>query len=291
MTWLDNDRGVSLIAAVFIIVVLAFMGVMFLTMISTSTLTSVNDLQSTQAFSIAEGGVQYEQLILAKNLDWYRSADPVDVTTKNLGPAGAFTASTNLPATMLKKKLKDTDIIAYVYSTNRFPPSGYLQVEDDVGIGAEFVFYGGIVGNTFTPLTRATTTLGSVGTVRANHLRGNNVYPVAQLVSGLTATCLTPTSITIKVLDTSKVKFLSAGTLDILTEEINYSGLIVASATNITLTGVQRCQSGTGPVTANVNDPVTPVLGSGVTASNQAEVVSIGTVGAAVRTVRKTIQR
>lgn len=44
-----KSKGVSLIAAIFIIVILAFMGVMFVTLIGTGSLTSVNDMQSAQA--------------------------------------------------------------------------------------------------------------------------------------------------------------------------------------------------------------------------------------------------
>ena len=51
-----NQNGVSLIAAVFIIIVLGFMGVMFLSLVNTGSLTSVSDMQSAQALSVAEGG-------------------------------------------------------------------------------------------------------------------------------------------------------------------------------------------------------------------------------------------
>lgn len=51
--------GTSIIAALFIIVVLAFMGLMFATLIGTGSLSGVNDLQAAQALSVAEGGIQY----------------------------------------------------------------------------------------------------------------------------------------------------------------------------------------------------------------------------------------
>ena len=54
-----NQRGVSIIAAIFIIVILAFMGVMFLSFVNTSSFTAVNDLQSTQALYVAQGGLEY----------------------------------------------------------------------------------------------------------------------------------------------------------------------------------------------------------------------------------------
>ena len=55
----DNAHGVSIIAAIFIIVILGFMGVMFVSLIGTSSLTAVNDMQSTQALYLAEGGMEY----------------------------------------------------------------------------------------------------------------------------------------------------------------------------------------------------------------------------------------
>jgi type II secretory pathway component PulK len=54
-----KSRGVTIIAAIFIIVVLGFMGVMFLSMVNTGSFTAVNDLQSAQALYVAEGGLEY----------------------------------------------------------------------------------------------------------------------------------------------------------------------------------------------------------------------------------------
>jgi len=286
-----RERGVSLIAAVFVIVVLAFMGVVFLSLISTSSFTSVNDLMSSQAQYIAEGGVEYGQYTLAQNLDWYRStSDSAPPTTQNLG-IGSFATTTTLPATKLRRRLRVGDASVQVYTTDRFPTSGYLQIDDDVppGGGAEFIQYGNKTANTFTIMTRGVD-LGVVSTLSATFPRGTAVYPVAQLANPLTNTCGATASITLKVADSSSVKFLSAGTIDILTEEIGYTGMSIAGL-NITLTGIQRCLGGPGTSVAGaVNDPVTPVLVGGIV-DNQAEVISTGTVGAASRVVKKTVQR
>lgn len=56
---LRKQEGVSIIAAIFIIVILAFMGLVFLTLFTTTSSTSVNELQSTQALYVAEGGKEY----------------------------------------------------------------------------------------------------------------------------------------------------------------------------------------------------------------------------------------
>jgi hypothetical protein len=297
MTTKINQNGVSLIAAIFLIIVLAFMGVMFVSLINTGSFTSVNDMQSAQALYVAEGGVELAQYSLAQNLDWYRSAsDPMPApasTTNNLG-AGLFTVSTTLPATKLSKRLQTGDNTAYVYSTGRFPPTGYLQIEDTFGVGgAEFVSYTGILGNTFTGLTAINrgVTIGTIGALASAHARGSMVYPVTTLTlaGGLPASCLTPTTFTIG----ANLKLLSAGTLDIEGEEITYSGSST-SGVIMTLTGVQRCRDNTTPITSASHaqgQPVTPVLEISDSANYEAEIASAGTAGSAARTVRKTVQR
>ncbi len=53
------QQGTSIIAALFIIVILAFMGLMFVTLMGTGGLSAVDDLQAAQALYVAEGGIQY----------------------------------------------------------------------------------------------------------------------------------------------------------------------------------------------------------------------------------------
>lgn len=83
-----NQRGVSLIAAIFIIVVLAFMGVMFVALIGSGTFTAINDLQSAQALSVAEGGLEYA----IKNGTYCT----YNYTNIPLGASGSFTVSSQL---------------------------------------------------------------------------------------------------------------------------------------------------------------------------------------------------
>jgi len=216
-----NAKGVSLIAAVFIIVILGFMGVMFVSLINTSALSSVNDLQSAQALNIAEGGVEFEQYSLAQNLDWYRSAsDPFAVTgVVNLG-AGSFTASIVLPATKLRSQMTfSTTSPIRVYSTDRFlPAGGCIRIDD------EFIQYAGL-GSTnpicsgkppcFTGITRPAPACYGGG-AQALHTRGDGVYPTATLVTNMSNDCITMATLTVS----SNTKFLSAGTLIIELEEV-----------------------------------------------------------------------
>jgi hypothetical protein len=285
----NNENGVTIIAAIFIIVILGFMGVMFLTMVNSGSFTAVNDIQSAQASYVAEGGVEFNQRSLALNLDWYRSADPLSTTTLNLGPTGSFTVTTTVPATVLRNRIPTAGSLApiSVYSSNRFPIPGDLQIEDDISADAEFIHYTNIVGNTFTGLTRNVT----IGTVTGAsgagaHARGSRVYPVTTLIDAMPNDCNAIASLRI----TAHLKFLGAGTLDIEGEEILYAGSSTAGAV-MTLAGAQRCRGVIGPMAHPAGRPVTPVLVGGDSANYEAEVVSTGTVGSAGRMVRKTIQR
>jgi hypothetical protein len=280
-----DQRGMSLIAAIFIIVILAFMGTMFVSLISTSTYTSLNDMQAAQAFYVAEGGVEFQQRELAASLDWYRSStDPLSTATRVLGP-GTFTASTNLPASELRRRVRSTDATASVYTTNRFPNAGTLLIGDDVASGAEYVRYTGIAGNTFTGLTRGIT-IGTITTAAATFQRGSTVYPVTPLLDALANACGSPASFRIA----ANSKFISAGIVDVEGEEISYSNSSTSGGT-MTLTGVQRCQGPTPSAAHAVGQPVTPLLVGGVDADYQAEVISTGTAGAGTRIVKKTVQR
>ncbi len=298
MTTTMNARGASLIAAIFIIVILGFMGVMFVSMIGTGSLTAVNDLQSAQALYVAEGGLEFDQRSLAQNLDWYRSTtDPIATTTLNLG-SGSFTVRSNLSATMLRKRLLATEVASItVYTTDRFPSAGMLQISDDAGLGnGEFVRYTGKTATTFTGLTRGVTYVGgTLGQPATTYGRGTRVYPVATLLTPnpLPANC-NPVTITLSV-TVANNKFLGAGTINVYnratldSEEIFYSGSSTAAGV-MTLTGVQRCLN-VIIATINAGDPVTPINNDGVFPDSEAEMVSSGTVGNALRIVRKVVQR
>lgn len=303
----DNQRGASLIVAIAFLLVMGIISAAFVSMVNTETFISMNQSGGQQTFFIAEGGVEFGQRLLAQNLDWYRSTiDPILVPATNLG-AGAFSVSLNLPATMLRNTMTAAVATMTAYTTQRFPfacptlPGGlcYLQIEDDVTATGEFVQYGGIVGNTFTGLLRGRT-VGTVASAASAHDRGDRVYPVTTLLTPLTnnAACPVPNPFQI----TANSKFLTAGTISIYDnsvaaqqEEITYTGSTTAGNV-MTLTGVARCQNGTGPFTLNAGSPVTPILVDAASPDFEAEITSTGTVGLpitgnAARVVRKTVQR
>lgn len=282
---LKTERGMALVAAVFLIVVIAFFGLMMVSLVSTQSFSSMNEVQSDRAYFLAEGGAEFAQFSLAQNLDWYRSTvDPILIPATNLG-AGAFNVNMNLPATMLRRRIPDgtsTGAIT-VYTTDRFPTSGILQIEDDITTG-EFISYTGISGNTFTGIVRG------VGGVAGPHDRADRVYPVTTLSAGLPNNCAPPSSIVLA----AHPKFLGAGTIDIEGEEISYAGSSTAGGI-LTLTGISRCQNGTGSANHGVGVPVTPILVDGGAPDFEAELISTGAVslvsGNAVRVVRKTVER
>lgn len=127
-----THRGVSLIAAIFIIVILAFMGVMFVSMISTGSLTAVNDLQSAQALYVAEGGTEYaenqfENGTICGNLNY----NNITLGQGSFTTTGApFTANSNLTSA-----ITNADTVIPVGSVAGFAPQGQgqgrIRIEDE----------------------------------------------------------------------------------------------------------------------------------------------------------------
>ncbi len=169
----ENQKGVSIIAAVFIIVILAFMGVIFLALFTTSNSSSVNDLQSAQALSVAEGGAEYA--ILQFNAG---TACNALVYAQTLG-AGNFATNGVLynPApTTLQVAIPDavsTNPVT-VNSTAGFAPHGRIV------IGTEYIHYDSISGNTFTGIRR-----GAGGSTAAAHGIGSAVIQNECLITSI----------------------------------------------------------------------------------------------------------
>lgn len=290
MNSISRQRGFLLVTAVSLIVIAALVLTVMVFLGTTGTDSSVVHSQSGQALFVADSGTEYEQRNLARNLDWYRSAsDPMPSTTRSFG-AGSFTVSTNLPTTKLKKRIATAGAVAItVYTTDRFPNSGYLQIDDDVAAGGEYVWYSSKTATTFTVAlnTDRGQTIGGVASTAATHERGDAVYPVTTLISAITSSVCSVVPSPFQIAANSK--FLGAGTIDIEGEEIRYTGSSTSGGV-MTLTGVSRCQNGAGATHA-ANAGVTPVLIGDVSASYEAYVTSIGTVANTLRQTVKTIQR
>jgi hypothetical protein len=152
MTSFNNDSGVTIIAAIFIIVVLGFMGVMFLTMVNTGSFTAVNDIQSAQALYVAEGGVEY--ILQNRVFPNYSMAGAM----MSVG-AGSFTVST---PTYLTAAVVIGNNTINVNSTTGFASPGRIVIDSEV------IAYTGTTANSFT----------GAGPAAFAHAIGNAVYPV-----------------------------------------------------------------------------------------------------------------
>jgi Tfp pilus assembly protein PilX len=167
-----SQSGATLIPVIFIIVILAFIGVMFVSLINTGSLTSVNDLQAARALYVAEGGGEY--VLVNRVFPNYSTGG----ATINLGE-GSFSVAT--PA-YLTAALTAVATTVTVNSTTGFPGAGRITIDD------EQINYTGTTATTFTGCTRA-----QGGTTAAAHASGNAVYPATTVTAALTAAATTIT--------------------------------------------------------------------------------------------------
>lgn len=158
---LKNQSGVSIIAAIFIIVILAFMGMVFLTLFTSTSVTSINELQSTQALYVAEGGL--ERAVYQYKNDGTACASLINNNIP-LG-SGNFTTTGTLynpsPSTTLSGAIVAADTIIPAVSTAGYAPNGRIRID------SEDINYSSIVGNSFTGAQR-----GAAGTTAAAHAFG-----------------------------------------------------------------------------------------------------------------------
>jgi Tfp pilus assembly protein PilX len=188
---LKNSRGVSLIAAIFIIVILAFMGVMFVTLINTGSFTSVNDLQSAQALYVAEGGAENAVILLNTSTIANRiTCANVNATlnAKSLG-AGQFTvigAQTYSSApTTLNGAITSAATTITVFSTAGYAQYGRIMID------RELIDYSGTTVNSFLNAVR-----GRDGTTAVAHANGAAVgqYQCSVISEGSIPTVAAPTA-------------------------------------------------------------------------------------------------
>ncbi len=194
-----HQNGVTIIAAIFIIVVLGFMGVMFLSMINTGSFTAVNDIQSAQALYVADGGMEY--ILENRAFPNYSTAG----TMVSLG-TGSFTVST---PTYLTADPGAAGLTINVQSTATFPNAGRIIID------SELITYTGKNATQFN----VGVTRGAGGTTASAHAVGNAVYPVTTVTNNP----LPIGNTTINV--TSNVGFSIPGVIVIDTEYIFCAGV------------------------------------------------------------------
>lgn len=150
-----NNKGVSIVAAIFIIVILAFMGVMLVSILGGGTSASVNEMQSARALYIAEGGLEYA--LQAGTFCNYNVAATTlgigsfTVASQYIGPG----APPAIPPTTLSGALVAGANTINVANTANYVIPGAIQID------AEYIHCTGMSGGSqFTGCTRgwATTT-------------------------------------------------------------------------------------------------------------------------------------
>jgi hypothetical protein len=215
----NDQNGVSLIAAVFIIVVLAFMGVMFVSLINTGGFTAVHDMQSTQALFIAEGGIQYTLGLNRNNIPNYST----NGIWTNLGE-GQFKVDT--PAYLTANIAAGAGVIT-VDSTASFPSAGRITIGSDFGIA-----YTGTDATHFTGVSGGQA-----------HSQFNSVYPATQLASAIASDPSCTPLPNINVVE-STGGFDIPGVIFIDTEYFYCTGTGVGP---IRFTGCKRCYANSAP--------------------------------------------
>ena len=171
MLFLKNQSGVSIIAAIFIIVILAFMGMVFLTLFTSTSVTSINEFQSTRALYVAEGGLERSiRYFTSPTLTERVACASIPATNTALGQgefslgfeAGSPFYSTT--AATLSGAITSADTTISVNSTAGYASYGRIMID------REMIDYTGITANSFTGVLR-----GRDGTTAASHASGTRV--------------------------------------------------------------------------------------------------------------------
>ncbi|MEK6814584.1 MAG: hypothetical protein AABY65_07610 [Nitrospirota bacterium] len=276
-----GERGGSIIAAVFLIVVIGFLGAIVVSLVSTQSFQSVGELNSTQAFYAADGGIERGMRYVASNEDgtpsWSDNAGITGIELPNLASVdlgtGTFTLTSRYPTTVLRTALPakvggPVVVTLDVATALDFPTAG-IRIE----VGTEAI--------DCTGKNEATRQL--TGCTRPG---GNQpAHPVGEVVRPVTRTngVVNDTQTTINVDNTwPNDKFLDIGVIMIDSEQI-----FCRVKTTTSFSNCQRGFNGTTAANHGNNQPVYPY-------TNQATLVSTGNratllSGVAQRVVQVTI--
>lgn len=169
---LGKQRGASLLAVIFLLVVVAFFGTVVVSLVATQSFTSVNEMQSTQAFYVAEGGLERAVgYFLGPTLAGRVTCAGLPGAATSLNP-GLFqlnietgspfysTTATTIPA----GGVAAGDTVIPVVSTVNYAPFGRLMID------RELIDYTGTTATSFTGALR-----GRDGTLAAPHIAGAKV--------------------------------------------------------------------------------------------------------------------
>ncbi|MHB8483675.1 MAG: hypothetical protein ACYDBV_13255, partial [Nitrospiria bacterium] len=196
--FLRNQTGVALLAVIFFLVVMAFVGVIFISLSSNSMTQSVNEVYSTRALYVAEGGLERAGRYLLKRENGTcttcscTSITGAPFTNIPLGN-GQFAVTGGLsntnPPTTLFSTTSATDVTIPVVSTVNYAPFGQIMIDREkmnyVGQGSTAAACAPYSAPCFTGVFR-----GADGTAAVTHINGTRI---AQTQCLLTSTGGVPT--------------------------------------------------------------------------------------------------
>src|SRR4030067_348220 len=169
---LKNQSGVSLIAAIFIIVILAFMGMVFLTLFTVTSSTSINELQSTQALYVAEGGIERSiRYFTSPTLTEREACASISAANTSLG-SGQFSLTIEAGSPFYSSAattVTDNPLTSGATTINVGSTAGYASY-GRIMIDRELIDYTGTTANSFTGALR-----GRDGTTAVSHANGTRV--------------------------------------------------------------------------------------------------------------------
>ena len=169
---LERQRGASLLAVIFLIVVVAFFGTVAVSLVATQSFTSVNEMQSTQALYVAEAGLERAiSYLLGPTLADRTTCAGLPGAATSLNP-GQFqlnieagspfysAAATTIPAGGITSGQTTIPVV----STVNYAPFGRIMID------RELIDYTGTTANSFTGALR-----GRDGTLAASHIAATRV--------------------------------------------------------------------------------------------------------------------
>ncbi|HTG02011.1 MAG TPA: hypothetical protein VK654_15630 [Nitrospirota bacterium] len=158
MYLINDSKGVSIVVAIFAIVILAFMGVVFLSLVNISGSSSVNDYQSAQALYVAQGGIEAAK----RQFQGGTACGLLAAANTNIALGrGTYTilgTAYNPASVSLTSGITAASTVIPVSAVAGFAPQGRIMIEN------EAVWYGSISGNSFINVRR-----GAGGTTAAAH--------------------------------------------------------------------------------------------------------------------------
>jgi hypothetical protein len=281
MRRLNNRSGVSIIAVVFLIVVVAFLGVIVVSLFVTQSSQSVGELNSTQALYIADGGIEYAfRAGTFPNYSYPVWSSRAGASATNPCPSGTgivlgqgeFCVD---PPTVLTGPIgTSVPVNIPVVSTTGFPSAGLIRIDSEV------IQYTSTTATTFN-VPNIASYRGYAGTSAAAHTADAGVYPATTLGGGaLPNDCTALSSIPVNF-DTSE--FLSSGVIKIDSEYFHYTGKSALAFGTGVAGSVTRCFKGS---TSTIHTPTTAVYQLWITSTGSVSTIFGGT---AQRVVRVTL--